>query len=461
MSDHNNRKPIRRLMKVLAVNEYSQDLKKTLGRWDSIAIIIAVVIGSGIFRVPAVVAQYLSSPNMILLAWLLGGIISLLGALCYAELSTSFPKTGGTYIYLRESYGLWCGFLFGWTELLVIRAGSIAATAFICAEYLQSFLSIHESLVKPIAVFIVVVVSSVNMIGLRYGKKVLDALTITKLLALAAVIVLGFMSKKGTLSHFSSAPVTFDGGIFSLLGLALIPILWTYGGWHENTFVAGETKNAAKALPFALIVGISVVTALYLTMNFLYLYLFPVEKIVDSNLIASDMLQVLWGNNGKKILEALIIISSLGGLNAMIITGSRITYALGKDNAIFRWMGKVDAKQSTPIRAIVINGALAIILVLLGTFNKLLFFTGVSVWLFFALATSGLFILRYKFPNIERPYKVWGYPAIPAVFILVCTALFINTIICSPFESIVGLCLTMTGIPIFIISQRKKASTRE
>jgi len=211
------------------MNEYQDDLKRILGRWDSIAIIISIVIGVGIFRVPSEVAKYLDSPNLMLLAWVSGGIISLFGALCYAELSSSFPQTGGNYVYLRESYGPLSGFLFGWTELLVIRTGSIAAVSFIFAEYLQSFLFLDKCLIKPVAIFIVLILSLINIIGLRYGKRVQDISTITKIAALLGIIVLGAISKKGDVSHFYSPPITIDRNIFALFGLALIPILWTYG----------------------------------------------------------------------------------------------------------------------------------------------------------------------------------------------------------------------------------------
>ncbi|MFH0888682.1 MAG: amino acid permease [Planctomycetota bacterium] len=437
------------------MNEYQDDLKKILGRWDSIAIIIAIVIGVGIFRVPAEVAKYLGYPNLIILVWVLGGIISLLGALCYAELSSSFPQTGGNYIYLRESYGHLSGFLFGWTELLVIRTGSIAAVSFIFAEYLQSFLSLDKCLIKPSAIFIVFIISFINIIGLRYGKRVQDVSTIAKIAALIGIIVLGVISKKGDVSHFYSPPITLNKEIFALLGLALIPILWTYGGWHENTFVAGETKNAKKTIPFALITGVFIITSFYVAINYIYIYLIPIREITNSNLIASDVLQILLGGNGKKLLEVMIIISSLGCLNAMIITGSRVTYAMAKDNIIFKYMGKPNTKYGTPHRAIIINAIWSIVLIIMGTFNELLFFTGILVWLFFALVVGGIFILRYKFPDIERPHKVLGYPVVPAIFIIICILLSINTIIFCPVQSLIGLGLAMTGIPVFFISRQK------
>lgn len=439
------------------MNSYPQDFKKILGRWDSIAFIIAIVIGVGIFKTPSEVAKYLNWPYLILFAWLAGGIISLFGALCYAELSSSYPETGGNYIYLRQSYGKAIAFLFGWSELLVVRTGSIAAVAFIFSEYLTSFLSIDKYLIKQIAVSTIFILSIINIAGLRYGKRVQNVFTIAKIIALIAIIVLGITSKKGDFSHFYSLSVfSFDRGILPLFGLSLIPILWTYGGWHENTFVAGETRDARKTLPLALIRGVLIVTALYLAINFLYLYLMPINAIAQSHLIAADALQVLYGIYGRKALEALVVISSFGAINAMIITGSRITYALAKDNVIFRYIGKVDSRYGTPHRAIIINAVWSAILIIIGTFNKLLFFTGILVWLFFALAGSGLFILRYKFPNIDRPYKVWGYPLIPAVFVLICIALVINTMIFYTVQSLIGLGLLISGIPVYIISQKMK-----
>lgn len=219
--------------------------------------------------------------------------------------------------------------------------------------------------------------------------------------------------------------------------------------------MAEETKNARRTLPLALITGIFIITFLYLAMNLLYIYLMPVGEMANANLVASEMMQILYGGNGKRILEALVIIFSIGCLNAMIITGGRITYAMAKDNAIFSYIGKINTRYSTPYLAIIINAVWSVVLIILGTFNKLLFFTGIAVWLFFALAVGGLFILRYKFPNIERPYKVWGYPLMPIIFILICIALFINTMVFYTFQSFIGLCLVISGIPVYIISQKR------
>jgi basic amino acid/polyamine antiporter, APA family len=430
-----------------------QQTRKVLNRWDSVAIITAIVVGVGIYRVPAEVAGFLRSPSLMILAWLLGGIISLLGALCYAELSSSFPKTGGNYVYLRESYGDLPGFLFGWTELLVIRAGSIAAIAFVAAEYLSSLFSLDTVFIRPLAVLTVLLLSVVNIRGLEGGKRVHNLLTVVNISAIIIMIVLGVTSGKGNISNFQAAGFVPDMSILPLLGLALIPILWTYGGWHENTFVAGETKDAPKTLPRALITGILIVTGLYLAVNCLYIYLVPVPEMAGSLLIGSDVFHILYGPHGRKGFEAVVVIASVGSINAMIITGSRITYAMSKDNRLFAYLEKVNERFGTPHRSIIVNAIWASALIFIGTFAELLFFTGILFWLFFALAVAGIFILRRKFPDIDRPHKVWGYPLTPAVFILVCAALFLNTLIFNPIPSLAGLMLLASGVPVYFVSK--------
>jgi amino acid transporter len=433
------------------------ELKRVLSRWDSIAIGIGIVIGVGIFRVPAEIAQYLSYPPFILFAWILGGSISLIGAFCYAELSSSFPETGGNYIYLRNSYGSWVGFLFGWTELIVVRAGSIAAIALIFSEYFRVFLGLSNIVVKPGAVLIILLLSVLNMRGLVYGKGLQTFMTWVKLAALVIIVFFGLFLKKGNLSHFfEGTPEAFDLSLVSSLGLSLIPILWTYGGWHESVFVAGETRNAEKSLPFVLIVTILMITLIYAFINILYIYLLPVDKIANAPLIASDVFQILFGKNGQKCLDLLIIIYAIGCINAMIITGSRITYAMARDHRLFRYLGEEDPKFGTPLRSIGLNALWAIGFVLLGTFEKLLFFTGAVVWLFFALVGGSLIILRRKFPQAKRPFSVPLYPWVPWLFVIICSALFLNTIIFYPVESLIGLAIMFTGIPVFMISNRKK-----
>jgi len=434
-----------------------KELKRILNKWDSIAIVIAIVIGVGIFRVPAEVARYLHSPKMILLAWLVGGLIVMLGALCYSELSSSFPKTGGNYIYLKQAYGPGVGFLFGWAELLVIHTGSVAAVSFVAAEYLGKFLNIDIGFVRPIAIGIVVIVSLINIFFFCYGKKVQNTITAAKILAVVAIIALGFILRKGHMANFQIVAQNLkDGNYLSMFALALIPILWAYGGWHENTFLSGETKNPTKTVPFALITGVSVVILLYLAMNTLYIYMIPAYETPNFPLIASEVLTRLSGAWGAKILDLIIVIFSLGTINAMVITGSRITYAMSVDNPVFSYIGDINNKYATPHRAIALTSVWSIILIAWGSFNKLLFFTGILVWLFFALAVFGIFILRRKFPKKERPHKVWGYPVVPIAFILICIVLFLNTLISYPVQSIIGLLILLSGLPVYLFSKKLK-----
>lgn len=428
---------------------------------DSLAIIIAIVIGVGIFRVPAEVASYLPCAYFILLAWLIGGIISLLGVLTYAELSASFPQTGGSYIYLRESYGRGVAFSFAWTELMVIRSGSIAAVAFLCAEYMRSFLSLNVNSLKPIAISIILVLTYINILRLTYSKRTLAILTISKLAILIGVIILGFLSYKGTINHFKYMPPVITRGRVQSFGLALIPILWTYGGWHENTFVAAETKNASKLLPRALTNGLLIVIFFYFVINFLYLYLISPQEIAHSPLIGADVFRMICGEYGKKAFEGCIILSSFVCIHAMIMTGSRITYAMAQDNIFFNYLGRLNLRYHTPVPALLGNAALVIALILWSNFNKLLFFTGVAVWLFFALVGGSLIILRLKFPDKKHPYKVLWYPFVPILFIVICISLFVNTTIIYTSQSLIGLCIIASAFPIYMLSRYFKQKLQE
>ncbi len=429
-------------------------MKKVLGRWDSVAIVIAIVIGVGIFRTPYEVAQYLSSPGMMLLAWAAGGFISLTGVLCYAELSASFPRTGGTYVYLKESYGSLTAFLFAWAEILVIRTGSIAAVAYILSEHLISFLGVGSVFVTGTAVFFIAAFGIINAAGLRYGKNVQSVLVLVTVAALVAMIILGFMSGAGDFAHLrSSGEVPGRGGPVMFL-LALIPVLWTYGGWHESVFVAGETKNAGKTLPFSLITGILAVTFLYVAANLLYVYLFPVAEIQKTELIGARVFQIICGRYGRKALEAVVVVASVAAINAMIMTGSRITYAVACDNPLLKSMNRIGKSSGAPYIAVMVTSLWSIALVIWGTFGMLLFFTGFLLWSFFALAAAGLFVLRRKYPALVRPYSAWGYPVIPVLFALISAALAVVTFFSHPYPSLVGLAITAGGFPVYYLSRR-------
>ncbi len=438
----------------------SGDHRRALSFWNSTAIVLGIVIGVGIFRVPAIVAQSFSSPLWFLAAWILGGAVCLLGVLIYSELASSYPESGGNYIYLREAYGRWAGFLFAWSELWVVRSGSMAAVSYVFAEHFLSLTSLNPLYLKVVAIALVLLLALANMAGTRHGARTQSFFAFMVVCVLLLAVLFGFAAEKGDFSHFDlmreagqSRPA--KGGLLQSMFLALIPILWTYGGWHENTFLSGETREPSRTVPRALLTGILIVIGVYLLINGLYVYLFSLEGIARSELIMSDSMRVLFGKHGQRLFEVFVMMTSIASVNGMIMAGSRITFAMGRDQPLFRFFGEPHPRLKTPHRAIAVNALWASVLIVWGTFDQLLFFTGAVVWLFFSLVVGGLFILRRKFPDRSRPYRAWGGPATGILFLLVCLSLVVNTVWSYPAESLVGFLLVISGLPLYAISERR------
>jgi basic amino acid/polyamine antiporter, APA family len=418
------------------------------------AISIGVVLGVGIFRVPAEVAKYLPGGPLILLAWLIGGLISLAGALCYAELGTMFPDTGGDYAFLRRAYGKPIAFLFAWTELLIMRTGAIAAISYLFADYACALLSVDKGMTKLLGIGVIVILGALNFLGLRFGKNVQNALSLTKVLVIVVLISCALTTGHGDMSRLTTLPHDLvPTSLFSAFLLALIPVLWTYGGWQENVFVAGETKDTGKNLPFALTGVVLVVSSLYIVLNAIFLYLIPPGAMKTSTLIATDVMTLLYGAGvTSKLVGTLVVLYAIGTINAMIITGSRITYAMAQDVPLFKFLAAESADTATPIRALAVNVLGACIFVLVGSFDRLLFFTGIVVWLFFALVAASIFVFRVRMPDMTRPFAVPLYPILPGCFVLVCVCLSLNTLLTFTEQSLFGLGLVATGIPVFYLS---------
>jgi amino acid transporter len=431
-------------------------LRKELGFWDSIAISVGIAIGVGIFRVPSEIAAIMPYPQLIITAWLVGGLLCLFGALCYAELSSTFPETGGDYVYIRENYGLLPAFLYGWASIFIIRTGIIAAVAFVFSEYLCSLTCLCKGFIKPVAISTIVSLSLINGIGVRIGKNLLNFSVMTKVIALVVLIICALSSSKGSTEnlHVGLDKSAFE--IVNMFALALVPVLWTYGGWHESTFMTGETKDAQKVLPIALITATLIITGIYVLLNVSYLYLIPVQSVKELPLIAGEVMKLIFGKWAKKGIEFLIVISSFGTLNATIMTSSRITYAMSKDNPFFKYQSHISNRFGTPFRALVLNAVLASILVAWGTFNKLLFFTGLLVWLFFGVIVSAVIVSRIKHPELKRPFKAWGYPFTPVVFACVCFWMCVDIFFRYKLQSICGLGIMISGIVVYKISMSLK-----
>lgn len=436
----------------------AEQLKRELRFWDSVGITVGIVIGVGIFRTPSVIAKYLDSSPFILLAWFLGGVISFLGVLCYAELSSRFPETGGTYIFLREAYGRFVGFLYGWAEFSINRAATIAAVAYIFSTYLRNLIPFDPQAEKGIALLAVFIFTLINIMGLHLGIRVQNILSSFK--AFAILIIAGLIFWFAKPSVASGSYVLFSGINFNQargLAPALIAILWTYGGWHESTFMSGEFKDTRRELPLALIAGALIVTALYILVNAAYLRVIPPAEMVESKAVASDALMKLFGSAGKLIITIAVLISSAGALNSNILAGGRVPFSVGLDAPRLAWVGKVDSKFKTPLRSIALNSLWAAVLVLWGNFEQILFFNSFEIWLFFILVGVSVFILRRK-PDSTTSFSMLGYPGVPILFTLVSGWLCFATIQSAPREALFGTFIILVGIPIYFLTKGSLAS---
>ncbi len=362
----------------------------------------------------------------------------------------AMPITGGDYVYLREGYGRWVGFLFGWTKLWVVRTGSIASIAFVFAEYVRYLIPLSSTEMKIVAILAVLLLTGANTIGLRHGSNIQNIFTALKILAIVAIIVLGLTLEGGSTAHFSPFwPTSVGKNFLGGFGLALIFILWTYGGWNEATYVAGEVRQPEKTLPRSLVLGISGIIVLYLLINCVYLYVLPIEKMQDSPTVAAAVLERLVGPRGGQIVAIMVIVSTFGALNGLILTGARISYAMGRDHTLFRWFSRVHPRFQTPATAIGFQAIWAIVLIFSGTFETLVLYTAFTTWLFFGLVVLALIILRKRRPAMPRPYRVWGYPVIPVLFIAMTLILLLNAVWHAPRESLYGLGFILLGLPVY------------
>lgn len=431
------------------------DNRKILGRWDSVAISIGIVLGVGIFRVPSEVAVHLSSGVWILFAWVLGGIFSLLGALCYAELVALHPQSGGDYVYLKEAYGKVVGFLFAWSELLITRTGSVAAIALMFGEYLCSLFGMDRGLIRPAALAVIAVLTATNLFGLKQSSRLQNLLTVIKVLALVLIIVACATSSRPPVTTFNFTELAHPSlNVLSAVCLALVPIMWTYGGWRDNVFLAGETKDAKTSVPFALMMTCAIITIIYSAMNFMYLTFIPVDVMKSSPLIAAALLKIVFGEIGAKLFEGLIIIYALGVINGLLLTGSFLARAMSQDNRLFQYLEKTDERTGTPLRAIVFNGIWSCLLVLTGTFEMLLFFTGLWIWIFFAMVAIAIIIFRRRGYEATNRFQMIGYPVIPIVVAMVSLLLAWSTVNYIPMQSLWGTLLVLSGLPFFYFQDR-------
>ncbi len=430
---------------------WGERLPRHLGLWSAIAVLVGSTIGSGIFRVPAGVAGQLQQPGPVLLAWVIGGAIALFGALTYAELAAALPRSGGVFAYLLEGFGPLPAFLFGWSELSVIRASALGAISTIFAEYLGYFIHLTPEQVRWVAAASVVLVGLLNYVGVHSAALFMNFITLLKYGALAGIGLLAFVAGEGSASHFTPA---WSGGLnLSLLGTALIAIMWTYDGWADLSFMGGEVKDPGRTLPRALILGTAAIVLVYLLINLAYIYLVPLPEMAASPLIAATAADriPLFAGMGGAVVSAIVMISCLGALNGSMMTGPRIFFAMADRGLFFRSIARVSPRFQSPSVAIWLASGLGVVYVLLNDFQQLADKFILGIWPFYALAIAAVFVLRRTRPDLPRPYRTWGYPVVPLLFLLASVGMVLNALWTDPVNTGITLGIIAAGIPVYYI----------
>ena len=385
--------------------------RKELSLFDSTCIIVGIIIGAGIYETAPTVAASMGSGFWAVGIWLIGGYIELTGALNYAELATAYPQQGGDYIYLSKAYGRWAGFLFGWSQLVIIRPGDIAMMAFIFGRYASKIYAFENSMIVY-AIAAVVLLSAINILGVRQGKYTQNLLTVAKALGLSVIIVAAFFAPHSTDQQSAAAP-TFQG-----LELAMILVLFTFGGWNEMAYVAAEIKRPERNIARALIVGTVAVTVLYVLANSAFLYALGYKGMSSSDAIAVDTIKNVFPNIASRLVAALICISALGAVNGLIFTGARISYAMGTQHITFRLLGKWDPKLGTPVWALAMQAGIGLVIIIFTrSFIDTIIYTAPVVWIFFLATAISVFVLRRKDKNTTRSWKIPLFPLPTLIFI--------------------------------------------
>ena len=441
----------------------SEKLPRTLGLWSSVALVIGITIGSGIFRSPAGIAQKVPDPTLMLLLWVVGGLITLCGALSLAELAAALPETGGFYAYLREGWGRPVGFLFGWSELILIRASALGGIAVVFGEYLLRSLGVdpveHYVAARSLSATAIAFAACANIVGANVGAAIVGASTAAKFSALVllvgASLALGG-AHGGSVEHFTATaagPITTGA-----MGLALVSVLWAYDGWGDLSFAAGEVKNPQRTLPRAIILGTLALIGIYVLTNVAYLYVNPITAIADPRtpLVAADTMMALFGRGGVVLVSIFVMISSFSSLNGSMLASPRVFFAMADDGLFFETIAKVHPRFKTPYIAIILAAVLGIALVMSRSFEALTDTFVLAIWPFYALGIAAIYRLRRLRPDMPRPYRAIGYPVVPAIFIVSVAAFVINSLIHDTFSTAITFALILAGLPVYYVAFGKK-----
>ena len=464
-------------------------LIRSLGLFAAFMLTVSSVIGSGVYKKVAPMAAELLSPGLVLLCWILAGLITLFGALSNAEIASMLADSGGEYVYYRKIYNRFFAFLYGWTSFTVIRSASLASIAYVFAQSFNSlvplpvlptgiaeisifgiFSPFDNFGVKGLTIGLIAVLSYINYRGLKGGEGLSRIVLILVTINIAIIVVLGLTIGGGSLQNLQTPAVGFverpwyDSGLIKSMFAAMLAAFWAYEGWATTGYLGGEIKNPNRNLPLALVFGVLFVIVVYVCVNFTYLFVLPLDQIVEVNqsqntIAAVAVVRHFLGSPGALFISLLILLTTFGATNTTALMPPRLYYSMAREGMFFKWASYIHPRYNTPSKAFVIQALWATMLVLSGSFDQLTDMLVFASFIFYGATTLGVFILRVKMPDAPRPYKAWGYPIIPALFILFCVALIVITLIGRPREALLGLGLMLTGVPFYIFWSKKADTT--
>ncbi len=430
-------------------------LPRHLGLWSAAAVLVGTTIGSGIFRVPREVAAALGDPQAMLLIWVVGGIVTLTGALTIAELAAAYPRSGGIFAYILEAFGPLPAFLYGWAELTVIRAAAIGGISLVFASYLGEFFPLDDRQERWVASGVILLIALLNYLGVGLASLLMNVTTILKYGAMAGLGLFAFTVGGGTAANFTTPSPAATVTLSTML-TALVPIMWTYDGWSNLSFIGGEVKEPGRNLPRALILGTVAIVAIYLFVNAAYLYMIPAAEMATIQRVASETASriALFGGAGAAIISGVVMVSCFGSVNGSVMTGQRIFFAMSEQRLIFPVIARVSPRFQTPSVAIWLTAALGVAYVMQNSFAELADRFVLGSWPFYAMAVAGVFVLRKRSPEVERPYRTLGYPLTPAIFLLASLGMVANALLSNPAQNGVTFGIILAGVRVYSVWRR-------
>ncbi|HXT14136.1 MAG TPA: amino acid permease [Gemmatimonadaceae bacterium] len=430
-------------------------LSRSIGQVHATALVVGIIIGASIFVQPSVITGTVPTVGAVYAVWIVSGVLTLCGALIAAELASAFPQAGGVYVFLREAFSPGVAFLWGWAMFWTMHTGIIAVIAMVFARYLAFFVPVGDAGMRVLAVGGIIVLTAVNYVGVKQGSVLQTTLTILKVAAIALIIVAAFtITPRTDVGHTVDSSASAAGLSLRSFALALVAGLFAFGGWHMVTYAAEETREPERTIPRALVAGVLIVTASYVALNAAYFHLLAPQAIAKSAHVAADAADVLLGRGGAAVMSGVVVVSTFGALNGVILAGPRAYLAMARDRLLVPWAAAIHPRFRTPHRAILLQGVWAVILVSTGTYRALFTRVVYTEWLFFALMAIGLMRLRSR-ANYRPAYRVWGFPVVPVVFIVSSLSIVINQVVSDGLNAWLGLGFVAAGWPVYLLVSRR------